>query len=130
MTASWRGLRRIDNSELSTTLKAWMFQHDLIVRLIWQRMLYAIPTSTIGKLEQLISKLLIRWLGLSLDAFPKIGLYIRQTPRCLSVCWWSCIRFQRNASNSHTDTLQMRRQAVQAAHKSGQEWSVRQAEDQ
>jgi len=63
-----------------------MFQHDLIVRLIWQLMLYAIPTSTVVKVEQLISKLLRRWLGLSLKAFPNIGLYIRQTPRCLSVC--------------------------------------------
>ena len=44
-----------------------MFQHDLIVRLIWQRMLYAIRTRTVVKL---ISKLLRRWLGLSLNAFP------------------------------------------------------------
>jgi len=50
------------------------------------------PTSTIVKLEQLISNLLRRWLGLSLKAFPKIGLYIRQTLWCLSVCRWSCIR--------------------------------------
>jgi len=71
-----------------------MFQHDLIVRLIWQRMLYAIPTGTDVKLEQLISKLLRRWLGLSIKAFPKIGIYIRQTPRCLSVFWWSSIRLQ------------------------------------
>ena len=130
MTASRRGLRRIANSELSTPLKAWMFQHILIVRLIWQLTLYVIPTSTVVKLEQLISKLLRRWLGLSLNAFSKIELCIRQTPRCLTVCWWSCIRLQRNASYSHSDTLLMRRQVVQAAHKSGQEWSVRQAEEQ
>jgi len=90
-------------------------------------MLYVIPTSV--KLEQLISNLLRRWLGMSLKAFPKIGLYIRQTPRCLSVCWWSCIILQRNASSPHSDTLQMRRQVVQT-HTSGQEWSVRQAEEQ
>ena len=75
--------------------------------------------------SMLISKLLRRWLGLSLKAFPKIGLYIR----CLSVRWWSCIRLQRNASYSHSDTLQMRRQVVQA-HTSGQELFVRQAEEQ
>jgi len=46
-------------------------------------MLYAIPSSTIVKLEQLISNLLRRWLGLPLKAVPKIGLYITQTP-----CWW------------------------------------------
>jgi len=34
-----------------------------------------------------------------------------------------------NASNSHSDTLLMRRQVVQT-HTSGQEWSVRQAEEQ
>ena len=78
MAASWRGLRRIDNLELSTTLKAGMFQHGLLVRLIWQLMVYAISTSTVVKLEQLISKLLRRWLGMSLKAFIKIGLYIRQ----------------------------------------------------
>ena len=77
MAASWRGLRRIDNLELSTTLKACMFQHGLLVRLIWQLMVYAISTSTVVKLEQLISKLLRRWPGLSLKAFIKIGLYIR-----------------------------------------------------
>jgi len=44
-------------------------------------MVYAIPTSTVGKLEQLIIKLLSRWLGLSLKAFPKIGLYHRKTPK-------------------------------------------------
>ena len=49
MTASLRGLGRIGNSELFTTLKAWMFQHDLIVRRIWQCMLYAIPTNTVVK---------------------------------------------------------------------------------
>jgi len=37
-----------------------MFQHDLIVRLFWQLLLYAIPTSTVVKLEQIISKLLRR----------------------------------------------------------------------
>ena len=42
---------------------------------------------------------------------------------------WSCIRLQRNASYSHSDTLQMRRQVVQA-HASGQELFVRQAEEQ
>jgi len=47
-------------------------------------MFYAVPPSTIVKLKQLISKLLRTWLGLSLNAFPKIGLYIRQTPKCLS----------------------------------------------
>ena len=47
-----------------------------------------------------------------------------------SGCWWSCIRLQRNASYSHSDTLLMRRQVVQAAHKSGQEWYVRQADEQ
>jgi len=57
-----------------------MFQHDLLVRLIWQLMVYVIPTSTVVKLEHLISTLLRRWLGLSLKAFPKIGLYIQQTP--------------------------------------------------
>ena len=105
MPASWRGLRRINNSELSTTLNAWMFQHNLIVRLIWQRMLYAIPNSTVVKLEHLISTLLRRWIGLSLKVFPKIVLYIRQTHRCLSVCWLRCIRWQWNASYSHSDTL-------------------------
>ena len=49
-------------------------------RLIWQLMAYAIATSTVVKLGQLISKLLRRWLGLSLKAFPKKRLYIRQTP--------------------------------------------------
>jgi len=38
-------------------------------------MVYAIATSTVVKLGQLISKL-----GLSLKAFPKIWVYIRQTP--------------------------------------------------
>ena len=61
----------IDKSELSTTLKAWMFQHDLIVRLIWQRMLYALPTSTVVKLEQLISKLLRRWQGPVTQGIPQ-----------------------------------------------------------
>ena len=42
---------------------------------------------------------------------------------------WSCIRLQRHASYSHSDTLQMRRQVVQA-HTSGQELFVRQAEEQ
>ena len=36
---------------------------------------------------------------------------------------------QRHASYSHSDTLQMRRQVMQV-HKSGQEWSVMQAEEQ
>ena len=81
MTASWRWLRRIE------------------------RMVYSIATSRVVKLGQLISKLLTRWLGLSLKVFPKIVLYIRQTHRCLSVCWLRCIRWQWNASYSHSDTL-------------------------
>jgi len=68
-------------------------------------MLYAIPNSTVVKLEHLISTLLRRWIGLSLKVFPKIVLYIRQTHRCLSVCWLRCIRWQWNASYSHSDTL-------------------------
>ena len=76
---------------------------DVLTWLIWQRMLYVIPTSTIVKIEQLICNLLRRWLGLSLKAFPKIGLYIRQTQVAGGVvsgckgtplthtqtpCWW------------------------------------------
>jgi len=41
-------------------------------RLIWQLMAYAIVTSTVVKLGQFISKLLRRWLGLSLKEFPKL----------------------------------------------------------
>ena len=70
-TASWRGLGRIDNSELSTTLNAWMFQHDLIVRLIWQLMIYAIPISTVVKLEQLFSKVSDKSDTVSYNAIPR-----------------------------------------------------------
>ena len=44
MTASWRGLRRIDNSELSTTLNS-CFNMASLSRLIWQLIVYAIATS-------------------------------------------------------------------------------------
>jgi len=40
------------------------------------------------------------------------------------------VRLRMNASYSHSDTLLMRRLVVQASHKSGQEWSVRQADEQ
>ena len=70
MTASWRELRRIDNSELSTTLNS-CFNMASLSRLIWQLMVHAIATSK-GQLWQLFSKLLRRWLGMSLKAFPKI----------------------------------------------------------
>ena len=72
MAASRRGLRRIDNSEFSRTSKAWMFQHGGVSVLVVH--LWSMPS-------QLIIKLLIRWLGLSLKAFPKIGLYHRKTPK-------------------------------------------------
>ena len=62
----WEGLT-IQNS---TTLNAWMFQHDLIVRLIWQLMRYAIPTSTVVKLEQLFSKVSDKSDTVSYNAIP------------------------------------------------------------
>jgi len=52
-------------------------------------------------------------------AFPKIGLYIRQTPSLL-------VELYKVAKERLLLTLQV----MQAAHNSGQELSVRQAEEQ
>ena len=61
------------------------------------------------------------------SAFRNNGLpymCIRQNLKCISVRWWRVkfVRLQRHTSYSHADTLQMKRQVMQA-YKSGRESS-------
>ncbi|XP_060574030.1 uncharacterized protein LOC132731786 [Ruditapes philippinarum] len=68
------GLRRIDKCDLPGKFKAWVYQHNLLPRLVWPMMVNDIPTSTVEKLERTVSKHLRRWLGLP-PSFTNIGLY-------------------------------------------------------
>jgi hypothetical protein len=68
------GLKRIEGSELPGKLKAWLYQHGLLPRLVWPLMVYEIPISLVEKLEQSINKHIKRWLGLP-PPFTTVGLY-------------------------------------------------------
>jgi len=98
MTASWRGLRRIDNSELSTTLNS-CFNMASLSRLIWQLIVYAIATSK-GQLGQFKDD--EKMARPVTQGIPQNLIIHSANPRCLSVRWWSYIRLQRHASYSHS----------------------------
>ena len=68
------GFRRIDQCDLPGKFKTWVYQHNLLPRLVWPMMVNDIPTSTVEKLERTVSKHLRRWLGLP-PSFTNIGLY-------------------------------------------------------
>ena len=62
-------LTKIDKSGLPGRFKAWLFQHAVLLRILWPFLIYDILITTVESLEGAISNWLRRWLGL---------------PRCLS----------------------------------------------
>ena len=72
------GLQKIDRSGLPGKFKAWLFQHGLLLRLMWPLMLYEITTTTVEMLEKTISKHLRRLLGVP-PSYSSIDLYWKTT---------------------------------------------------
>ena len=57
-------LNKIDKTGLSGRFKAWIFQHDVLPRIVWPLLLYEFIITTVGTFERTISNSLRRWLGL------------------------------------------------------------------
>ncbi|XP_028293696.1 matrilin-3-like [Gouania willdenowi] len=59
---SW--LTAIDKSGLPGKLKAWMYQHGVLPRILWPLLIHEVPMTTVEVLEKTTSKFLRKWLGL------------------------------------------------------------------
>ncbi|XP_038147774.1 uncharacterized protein LOC119787807 [Cyprinodon tularosa] len=57
-------LLAVDKSGLPGKFKAWIYQHNILPRLLWPLLMYEIPLTTVEGFERKISQYLRRWLGL------------------------------------------------------------------
>ncbi|XP_063080140.1 uncharacterized protein LOC134470047 [Engraulis encrasicolus] len=57
-------LSAVDKSGLPGKFKAWIYQHNILPRLLWPLLMYEIPVTTVESFERKISQHLRRWLGL------------------------------------------------------------------
>ncbi len=57
-------LRTVDKSGLPGRFKAWVYQHEILPRIIWPLLIYEIPMTVVEGFEQKVSSYLRRWLGL------------------------------------------------------------------
>ena len=59
-----KDLKKIDRCRLPGRYKAWMLQHMFLPRLMWPLSIYNIPETKIGKIQNLMTSYLKKWLGL------------------------------------------------------------------
>ncbi|XP_078587744.1 uncharacterized protein LOC144868686 [Branchiostoma floridae x Branchiostoma japonicum] len=71
-TEEW--LRRIEKSGLPGKLKAWLYQHGLLPRLMWLLTVYEIPLTSVEEMERKVNKHLRKWLGVP-PSFTALGFY-------------------------------------------------------
>ena len=57
-------LRKIDKSGLPSKFKAWLYQHAILLRILWPLMLYEVAITMVEGMERKISSYLRKWLGL------------------------------------------------------------------
>ena len=69
-----KGLKSIDKTCLPGRMKAWCYQHGLLLRLLWPLQMYEIAISRIERIQQYSNKYLRKWLGVP-PCFSKVGLY-------------------------------------------------------
>ena len=55
----------VDNSGLPGKFKAWIYQFDILLRLLWPLLVYDVPITAVECLERKVSCFLWRWLGLT-----------------------------------------------------------------
>ena len=56
-------------------MKAWCYQHVLLLRLLWPVQMYEIALSRVERIQQYSNKYLRKWLGVPFFFFSKVGLY-------------------------------------------------------
>ena len=59
-----QGLKKIGEMKIPGRYKAWVVQHMLLPRLMWQLTIYNIPESRVEEIQGLITACLKKWLGL------------------------------------------------------------------
>ena len=67
-------LKSVDRSGLPGKFKAWAYQHDILPRILWPLLVYAVPISTGETLERRVSYHLRKSLGLP-RSLSSIALY-------------------------------------------------------
>ena len=53
----------VDKCKLPGKFKAWIYQHGVLLRLLWPLLVYKVPMTTVENLERMVSSHLRRWLG-------------------------------------------------------------------
>ncbi|XP_073720025.1 uncharacterized protein [Misgurnus anguillicaudatus] len=69
-----RWLKSVDKTGLPGKFKVWVYQHGILLRILWPLLLYEFPITTISELERRVSRFLRRWLGLP-RSLSSIALY-------------------------------------------------------
>nr|BAC82600.1 reverse transcriptase [Danio rerio] len=67
-------LKAVDKSGLPGIFKAWVYQHGILLRLLWPLLIYEVPMTVVEGFELKVSCYLRRWLGLP-RSLSNIGLY-------------------------------------------------------
>ena len=105
-------------------MKAWCYQHGLLLRLLWPLQMYEIVISRVERIQQYYNKYLRKWLGVS-PCFSKVGLYTNSGNLQLPIS--SFVEFKIGKVRLHMLMRDSADEIIRKAYpeiKSGTKWSA------
>ncbi|XP_060552477.1 uncharacterized protein LOC132713820 [Ruditapes philippinarum] len=71
-------LKQVEKCGLPGKFKAWIYQHDILPRLLWPLLIYSVPSSAVEAMERTINGFLRTWFGVP-KSFTSLGLYFTKS---------------------------------------------------
>ncbi len=118
----------IDETDLPGKLKAWIFQHGLLRRLLWPLQIYKVTLTRVEAIQRHVNKCLRKWLVVPAN-FTTVGLHSRSAkvqlplPSVVDEFNAGKVRLRMMLRNSPDQVIH----EVQPEVKSGRKWTAEQA---